>query len=1166
MSGVNVGSIFSEYLIDISPFEAGMKKVRSTLSANDQAFAESAAKGANALNGTDASTKKLVHTLEGMKSKLSSLKSEFEKVEVGSQRFKQLQSEIKKTESEIEKAQRGMKGFGGSLGGLGEALKAVGIVATAGSILKMGADMEQTAVSFETLLGSAEKAKTVLSQLNDFANVTPYTNEEVIKAGRSLLAFGVEAEKIPATLNRIGDVAAGLNIPFGELAEIYGKMRVQGRLQMEDINQLQGRGIPIVTELAKSYHVSGEQIRKMVEDGKIGFADMDKVLTRMTSQGGMFFGMMDKQSRTAAGLWSTFTGTMENTAGKVGLAWLETLKPILAMLVNIADGLNQIVDAVGGFLKAHPIIAEFAKDAVLAATAVGAWSLAMSVMSNSMIAQFIPGLAKLTAAIQANAAGIARAAIPLAAFVAGYMAVNAILEGNAEAQHDAGVEAQRGATKQVESVNAIAKTYKELGDKTNRTADEQQKFKTAQEQLNKIAKEHGMTIRSQNMSYEEQMRVIKKLREQEIRALMKDTNDLVEKIEKANSTKLNTFLSNLSGENARLTGEMEELERRRQAIEEENKKDEKSNQNTAGQFKAQVVFDKNQVMQNLMQATRFNKDLEINLKMLENDSSRDALKRLKELQEKGIIDLEIKPEVIDTNEYKKIEQLLSNNAPRNNIKLNVQTSAEPILYPSNADRLSEALSAGAKDGTVVSNYKIKVNPETIKSEDYLELKNLMDMIQKDKNALVVQTDVKIEDKADDKGGIISKMKARQQKLIEDLDNGALSGFAKLEARVAKFNQKLDENVQEVAQFMTQAISTYQNVISSIVANKQEALKQSYEKQSWMLDIFSQKALQVLQKEIDDFKRAEEEKVQAAKDAMDMRIAMLDEEFQAKKEAIEREYALKKEQDARDRDAKKAQLEKESADRTQALYADDLIDQDFKDLMVLRDQQMQDAIAAAAADANGKKETEKKQSETNIQKIQKDSNDKITKLEQEKADKEKLIKKGQALVRWQFESATLQLSKRIQSVQAMTQGVQAAAATFGAIMSSISMIPIVGPFMALPMALGASTAIMGQTVNAVRLINSQVVLPPAELFLADGGVVRGPGGPRADMIPANISDGEAIVDATRTRKMLEFIDSGARSKGISIVIHPGAFQGVGEMDERKMNILSRLMAQRVERYL
>ena len=71
-----------------------------------------------------------------------------------------------------------------------------------------------------------------------------------------MIAFGEAADSVPDTLHRIGHISAGIQAPVNQIAELYGKARVQGRLFAEDINQPTGRGIPIIQELAKQFGIS----------------------------------------------------------------------------------------------------------------------------------------------------------------------------------------------------------------------------------------------------------------------------------------------------------------------------------------------------------------------------------------------------------------------------------------------------------------------------------------------------------------------------------------------------------------------------------------------------------------------------------------------------------------------------------------------------------------------------------------------------------------------------------------------------------------------------------------------------------------------------------------------------------------------------------------------
>jgi|11_taG_2_1085331.scaffolds.fasta_scaffold02829_4 tape measure domain-containing protein len=235
----------------------------------------------------------------------------------------------------------------GMLSGLGSAAKnlaiggaVTGSVAAIGAAfrgVKLAADMEQVAVAMEVMTGSAEKGNRAIEALMEFSNSTPLKPDEVVSAGRALIAFGTEADEVVDVLKKVGNVAAGIGAPLGEIAEIYGKAQVSGRLFGEDINQLAGRGIPIQEELAKVLGVSTSSIKQLVSEGKVGFPELEKAFTNMSSSGGKFAGMLNKQSKTFSGVFSTLTGKLDGLLMDVGKGLMESLKPVLEELVDFVD-------------------------------------------------------------------------------------------------------------------------------------------------------------------------------------------------------------------------------------------------------------------------------------------------------------------------------------------------------------------------------------------------------------------------------------------------------------------------------------------------------------------------------------------------------------------------------------------------------------------------------------------------------------------------------------------------------------------------------------------------------------------------------------------------------------------------------------------------------------
>lgn len=220
------------------------------------------------------------------------------------------------------------------LGGIGSFIAKLGLITVAITGIKtaintltmplsLAANAEKTQIAFTTMLQSADKAKTLIGELNAFAASTPFEQPEIVDAGRKLLAFGIEAKNIIPTLTSLGDVAAGIDQPIGELAELFGKAKVAGRLMSEDINQLTGRGIPIITELAKVFKKPESAIKKMVEEGKVNFGHLQQAFANMTGKGGQFSGLMAAQSQSTGGLWSTLKDNLGITFTEIGTALIE---------------------------------------------------------------------------------------------------------------------------------------------------------------------------------------------------------------------------------------------------------------------------------------------------------------------------------------------------------------------------------------------------------------------------------------------------------------------------------------------------------------------------------------------------------------------------------------------------------------------------------------------------------------------------------------------------------------------------------------------------------------------------------------------------------------------------------------------------------------------------
>lgn len=185
-------------------------------------------------------------------------------------------------------------------------------------IVEIRGQFQQLEVSFSTMLGDGDKATALLDQLKITAATTPFGMTDIAQGAKGLLAYGLEAEKVNDTLIRLGDIAAGLSIPFGDMVYLFGTTMTQGRLYTQDLNQFLGRGIPLADELAKQFGVTKDKVRELVTAGKVGFPQVEQAIVAMTDKGGKFGGLMEAQSKTITGQISNIQDNLEMMMNDIG--------------------------------------------------------------------------------------------------------------------------------------------------------------------------------------------------------------------------------------------------------------------------------------------------------------------------------------------------------------------------------------------------------------------------------------------------------------------------------------------------------------------------------------------------------------------------------------------------------------------------------------------------------------------------------------------------------------------------------------------------------------------------------------------------------------------------------------------------------------------------------
>ncbi|MFB9120993.1 tape measure protein [Bergeyella porcorum] len=202
--------------------------------------------------------------------------------------------------------------------GISGYLSASALQGFAMQLINVRGEFQKTEIAFSTMLKSKEKAKVLMGEMVDLAAKTPFGLQEVTEGAKRLLAFQIPAEQVTETLRRMGDIAAGLGVPMGQLIHVYGQVKAQGKLMTNDLYQFMNAGIPILAELGKVMGKKEAEIKKMVEEGKIGFAEVQQVIQNMTNEGGIFFNLMEAQSSSLPGKVANLKDAFEQMLNKIG--------------------------------------------------------------------------------------------------------------------------------------------------------------------------------------------------------------------------------------------------------------------------------------------------------------------------------------------------------------------------------------------------------------------------------------------------------------------------------------------------------------------------------------------------------------------------------------------------------------------------------------------------------------------------------------------------------------------------------------------------------------------------------------------------------------------------------------------------------------------------------
>lgn len=229
-----------------------------------------------------------------------------------------------------------------------------------GGIIKMGAELEDTRMVFTTMLGDAQKADKMVSDVMKMASKTPFETPELLNATKLMLNFGVAEKDVMKNLQMLGDISGGNKNRFQSLALAFSQVQSQGRLMGQDLLQMIGQGFNPLQVISEKTGKSMGELKDLMSKGAITAEMVTRAMEIATSKGGRYYELMAKQATTFNGLMSTLSDNFGLAGAKLGEKLMPYIKPFVITLIKMTENLEKvnpkILMVIMGFLGLTAVI------------------------------------------------------------------------------------------------------------------------------------------------------------------------------------------------------------------------------------------------------------------------------------------------------------------------------------------------------------------------------------------------------------------------------------------------------------------------------------------------------------------------------------------------------------------------------------------------------------------------------------------------------------------------------------------------------------------------------------------------------------------------------------------------------------------------------------------
>ena len=238
--------------------------------------------------------------------------------------------------------------------------KALAVIGGAGVLKALGSEMIRVRGEFQaadtaiqTLLGSKKKADALMSQVREYAKISPLEFSDVTQATQMMLGFNIEAEKVPRFLAAIGDVSMGDTQKFNSLTLAFSQMSAAGKLMGQDLNQMIGQGFNPLQIMSEKTGKSIAQLKDEMSKGAISAEMVQQAFIDATSAGGKFYNMSENASKTINGQLSMMQDAMDSVFNELGQKSEGIIMGSIQMTTSLIENYETIGKVLAGLVATY---------------------------------------------------------------------------------------------------------------------------------------------------------------------------------------------------------------------------------------------------------------------------------------------------------------------------------------------------------------------------------------------------------------------------------------------------------------------------------------------------------------------------------------------------------------------------------------------------------------------------------------------------------------------------------------------------------------------------------------------------------------------------------------------------------------------------------------------